>query len=856
MEDGRAAFGTLLRHFRLEAGLSQEALAQRARMSIQTIGALERGVRRTPYHETVALLSVALGLGAGDRVRLEAAAARPQRPRRRPTLDVAKEGALAPPWWTPSVILDPEAIRETPTFTGRDRELQVIANLLDGGSRTVVYGLGGMGKSSIAREFAWRHRERYALIAWLSAETEDGIIAGFIRLGAQFVPGLEEITDRRRAAERGKTALLDVAASLRKPMLVIFDNVASRQLLREWAPRDGAHALATSRNADWGGDATAMPLAPWPPGDAAHYLRRESGRDLTDDDARAIAEALGGLPLALAHAAAYLGRLRTVTARKYLAQIERHMTRAPAGAEYPQAVLATFQEALERAERTQPGAAALLALAAFLAPDAIPETLFASLPDDATNAAGLRPRLPNDVSAADLASIVGDAGRRDEALAALDRFSLVRFVERTRTFDVHRLVQAAARDLLGAARFSWAECAAAHVNAVFPVDVDDLANWPGCAALVSHALAALDALPQDTASLCAAELTQRCAYYLFTRAGFTEAEGLYLRALAIREARLGPMHLDVAETLDALATLLRAKTRYAKAEALYRRALAIVEAARGPTHPTLVDMLSSLALTLVLVSRFAEAEPLYRRALAIAETTLGTDHVEVAEVLHGLGLLLRETNELAAAESSYLRALAIYEARVGPDHFQVARLLNGFALLLARTSRAAEAESAYHRALRINEACYGPHFPEVARTLNNLGNLLRDSGRFEEAEPVYRRALAIYEARQSSDNAAAVLANLATLLSRTSQYAEAEALYRRALDIQTLHLGPEHTRLATTLNNLATLLNSTGRPEEAEPLLRRALAIREAHFAPDHPLVAETRSELAKVRRTAGSDVR
>jgi hypothetical protein len=71
-----------------------------------------------------------------------------------------------------------------------------------------------------------------------------------------------------------------------------------------------------------------------------------------------------------------------------------------------------------------------------------------------------------------------------------------------------------------------------------------------------------------------------------------------------------------------------------------------------------------------------------------------------------------------------------------------------------------------------------------------------------------------------------------------------------------LHLGPEHTRLATTLNNLATLLNSTGRPEEAEPLLRRALAIREAHFAPDHPLVAETRSELAKVRRTAGSDVR
>ena len=850
MEDGgRAVFGKLLRHFRLEAGLSQDMLAERARMSAETIGALERGVRRSPYQETVSLLATALGLGAGDRVRLEAAAARPQRPRHKRPAGAATEGAPAPSWWTPSVILDPEAIRETPTFTGRTRELQNIEELLGGGNRTVVYGLGGIGKSSLAREFAWRRRERYALVAWLSADTEDGIITAFIRLGAQFVPGLEGITDRRRAAQRAKTALLDVATSLRKPMLVIFDNLAQRQLLREWAPREGVHVLATSRNGDWGGDATTLSLSPWPPEDAVQYLRRESGRDFADNDARAIAEALGGLPLALAHAAAYLGRLRTVTAQSYLLQIERHMRRAPAGAAYSRAVFATFQEALGRAERMQPGAAALLCLAAFFAPDAIPETLFEGGTPDA---ASLLPRLPDRAPAANLGSILGDAGRREEALAALDRFSLVRFVEHARSFDVHRLVQAAARDLAGADRLSWAECAAAHIDAIFPADGEEVANWTSCAPLVAHAQAALASLPDVAGSVRAAHLAQRCAHYLYNRAAFAQGEALYRRALAIREMRLGPAHPKVAETLNRLGTLLRATSRLAEAEASYCRALSILESAGQPT-PEMVDALSNHALTLVLASRFSEAEPIYRRALAIAEVAFGADQLLVAEVLQGLALLLRHTNQLIAAEEAYRRALAIYEAHYGPEHFHVARLLNGLAYVLAHTDRAAQAEAAYRRALAINEAAYGTQYPEVARTLNNLANLLRDSSRFEEAEPLYLRALAIYEAGDLVASLSAVLTNFATLLVRTARYVDAEPLYRRALETDTAHFGLDHVGVATILNGLGTLLRETGRAAEAEPLLRRALTIRESCFGPDHPAAVETRAELAKIPGSGSS---
>jgi transcriptional regulator with XRE-family HTH domain len=94
MEDREPpTFATLLRHFRLEAALSQERLAERARISAETIGALERGARRSPYRETVAMLSGALRLNPEDRARLYAAAARPQRFRRRRLLRTVADGA-------------------------------------------------------------------------------------------------------------------------------------------------------------------------------------------------------------------------------------------------------------------------------------------------------------------------------------------------------------------------------------------------------------------------------------------------------------------------------------------------------------------------------------------------------------------------------------------------------------------------------------------------------------------------------------------------------------------------------------------------------------------------------------------
>lgn len=132
-------FSELLRRHRLAAGISQEQLAERARMSTGAVGSLERGTRRAPYRETVALLADALGLSGADRTAFEEAAGRA---RHRP---VQPEAQSAPGNNIP--------IRLT-SFIAREEELAAIKALLGTRRLVTVTGSGGVGKTSAALEVA------------------------------------------------------------------------------------------------------------------------------------------------------------------------------------------------------------------------------------------------------------------------------------------------------------------------------------------------------------------------------------------------------------------------------------------------------------------------------------------------------------------------------------------------------------------------------------------------------------------------------------------------------------------------------------------------------------------------------
>ncbi len=742
-------------------------------------------------------------------------------------------------------IVDAAEFHPVPDFGGRDEELETVqAALENDGAIAVIHGLGGVGKSSIAREYGWRNRERYSVVWWLNAETEDRIIDGLLRLGTMFAQGLDQLSDRRVAAGR---VINSVLGGFDKPVLLVFDNLQDEGLMRTWLPRTGARALVTSRDTAWSADITAIPLPIWALETSMEYLHRASGRaDLTDDDARAIAQAVGALPLALAHAAASLRSARMVSPQRYLEHLSERLHNAPRGAEYPRSVFATFSTAIAQAEQQAPGAAAALCFAACFAPDAIPDELFRQGIE--YYAEGLQPVL-TDAGALDLRSAIADEMHLDEALGALDRLSLLSFAQSSQTYSMHRLVQLAAQDLAGKRAGAWRECAVSVADIAFP-DKIDVATWPQCERLFPHARAALDALANDSALLPAARLSFRCACYLRERGEYATAEFVAKRGLAIQERALGSDHPDVARSLNNLGIVYWQQGRYSEAESVHLRELAIGETALGPGHPELARSLNNLANVYHDQARYPEAESLHARALAIWETALGLDHPLVAISLNNLANMYHDQARYTEEEPLHMRALAIWENAHGQDDAQIAYSLTNLALLYQEQGRYAEAEPLNLRSLAIREKALGPDHSHVAMSLNVLALMCASQGRYEEAERHHMRALAIREKAFGPDrpDVAQSLNNLAELYCLQERYAEADPLLERALSIREKTLVPDHVDIAETLNALAKAHRGQGRHDQAEPLLLRVLAIREKSLGPDHPSTKEARDTLDAVR--------
>jgi class 3 adenylate cyclase/tetratricopeptide (TPR) repeat protein len=636
-------------------------------------------------------------------------------------------------------IVDAAEFHAVPAFSGRDDELAAVhAALGTDGAVAMVHGLGGVGKSSIAREYGWRNRDAYSVLWWLNAQTEDGIVDGLVRLGTMFEQGLDQLADRRVAAQRVVNSVL---AGFDKPVLLVFDNLEDEGLLRTWLPRTGARALVTSRDAALGSEIIPIPLQVWSLGVSTVYLRRASGRaDLSEADAGAIAQALGTLPLALAHAAAALRGMRMVGPQRYLERINEHLKNAPRGAEYPRSVFATFSESILHAEQQAPGAAAVLCFAASFAPDAIPEELFYQSRDRCPDR--LLPVLPGD-GALDLRSALSDDLGLDQALAALDRLGLLKFVASSRTYGMHRLVQLAGRDLIQNAS-TWAEFAVAAALAAFPRA--ELATWPQCERVLLHAQAALETLQKGAEPVTAADLARRCAIYLWARGEYGAAERLCAHALTILEKAHGPDHPDVARALNNLGVLYMELGRYAEAEPLLTRALATREGELGSDHRLSVTLtLHNLGIVYMELARHAEAESNFRRAMAIREKMLGPDHPDVMSTWVGLGALYRKEGRYAEAESLLVHVLAIAEKELGPDHPDVATSLMHLADVYAGSGRGEEAGPLYLRALAIWEKVLGPDHPDVAEGLKGLASVYADRGDVARSEALLERALKIRE---------------------------------------------------------------------------------------------------------------
>lgn len=685
-----------------------------------------------------------------------------------PEDDPVEEKSASPGYWN-------VPYRRNPFFTGRETLLLYLSQTLLSAEDAelpksyTLSGLGGIGKTQVALEYAYRSRPTYQAIFWVRAAHRETLIAD--------VSAIASLLDLPQCDQADQRVVME--AVLRwfqhnREWLLILDNADDLALIEEFVPRTGAgHVLLTTRTQATGTLAAGIEVEKLTTQEAVLLLLRRAkllapSVALADiptpllAQATALALELDGLPLALDQAAAYIEE-SGCTLADYCQLYERHqmemLKRASRVlADYPSTVASTWSLSFQQVEQTNPAAADLLRMAAFLHPDAIPETIVSQ---------SASPTLPF-----------------NEAIGVLRRYSLLKRDAQTRLVHIHRLVQAVLKDLMDAqARREWAQRTVHAVSTAFPEPTFE--HWSDCERCLPHALLSAQLIEQYHFRFPEAwRLLERAGCYLRERGQYRQAEALLERALALCEQVQGTEHLDTAALLSSLQYLSYLQGRYEQAELLARRALEIRRQGLGLHHVATAEAHNDLAFVSMAQGKYEQAEPLYQHALLVLEQVLGHQHPDVAAIYNNLGELSQAQGNAEQAERFFQQALLIIEQVVGFEHPDVAISQTCLAYLYMEQGKYEQAESLHYKALTVFMQTVGPNHPYTGRVLNNLGELYQAQHKYEQAESFYQQALVIYE--------------------------------------QTLH--QQHAHARQTRNNLASLYSSQGQDEQAYSVRGNTLA--------------------------------
>jgi tetratricopeptide (TPR) repeat protein len=744
-------------------------------------------------------------------------------------------------------------------FVEQDDVLSQLASILHSEKKTALTqpyalnGLGGIGKTQLALEYAYRHRQDYHAILWGRAETREALVSTFVNIASLLDLPQKDEKDLMVIVEAVKVWLMH-----RAQWLFILDNADELALVREFIPPAfRGDLLLTTRAQSMGGLAHKLEIKVMQPEIGALLLLRRSGLITLEASletaspkdvelAKVISKELGGLPLAIDQAGAYIEEAQyDLSAYQHLYRTHRAellRERGGLGGDHPEPVATTWSLSFQKIKQQSLAAADLLQFCAYLAPDAIPEEIITR------GAAHL---------GSSLQLLTDDPFTLNQALTVLSAYSLIRRDMQEKTLNMHRLVQTVLRDSLPIEiQHQWMQRAVSAVEIVYPDP--GFANWTTFERLLPQALTCAIWIEQAPLStLSAAHLLNKTGLYLNDRGQYREAEPLFERALAIKEQQLDANHPSTATSLNNLAGLYANLGKYVEAEPLLVRALAIKEHRLGANHPSTATSLNNLAGLYQFQGKDVEAEPLCVRARAINEQQLGANHPDTATSLNNLAVLYVNLGRYVEAEPLCVQALAINEHQLGANHPDTATSLNNLADLYRFQGKDVEAEPLYVRTLAIREQQLGANHPDTATSLNNLAGLYQFQGRYVEAEPLCVRALAIREQQLGANHPKIVtsLNNLADLYRFQGKDVEAEPLYVRTLAIREQQLGANHLDIATSLNKLAVLYVNLGRYVEAEPLCVRALAIREQQLGANHPDIVTSLNNLTLLYNKQGKDV-
>lgn len=809
-----------------------------------------------------------------------------------PTLRDIPLASIPAPMPLPSGTLMP--MTANPLFVGRQQALQTLAYEMKKGGTVIITGMGGVGKTQLAVEFAHRYgRYFYGGVFWINFCDPDNIpvqigncgSVGHLALRPDFdeLPLTEQVDLVRRAWQEPL------------PRLLIFDDCDQAQFVKWRPPYGGCRILVTHRSSQWdlALGTSLLPLDTLPRTEGISLLQQfRPGMSTTT--AAAIATELGDLPLALHLAGSFLRHYQAdVSPATYLYQLQalhgqqllNHPSLQGWGATYAPTnhelhvnrTFALSYNQLNPNDEIDAQAQAILARAAYLAPgEPIPRKLLL---------ATLLPTIQI-VSALEKETHALSAAN---ALARLVALGLIQESQAGTFLRLHRLLAEFVKGIGGGQE---AQIAVENALITMAQQCNQTGN-PALLRLWQPHLQYVTTLAQNRGDEREARLSYELGYHLLQTANYQQARyylehtrtlfvlvlgenhpdtavclknlGMLLRimgntgeaqvfldqALHIQEQILGTNHPETALTLQEIGVLFYKMGQLAEAQIFLERTVAIHKQVLGENHPSTARSLNDLGLVLQEMGNLLRAQQLYEQALSIYEQTRGPNHPDTATSLQSLGILRWTLGDLAGAKQYYSRAYDILEQVVGANHPHVAFTLNGLGILHMMMDDLPHALPYLERAVAICEQTLGGEHPDTAISLSNLGRALEDMGDLTGAESLLIRAQTIMEQARGSHHpdTATSLRNLGELYSKMHEFTLAQQYYERALTVRKQVLGLEHPQTAQVLNDLGALMLVTKDAQEARPYLQQALTIFEQSLGSEHPKTKNAYKNLQACHR-------